>query len=1377
MDKYDKVSSVQEEILKTLESGNSDTILAIVRSGQFSPAQPLGTDNLTLLHYLCQHGKLVALKKIAFTHPECIIQTVLCQYSLLHCACKHGQVCIVQYLIDNGLYDETMMTMDGASSPLHLAVKSGHLGTVNYLLDHSPCYPMLVDEGGDYLIHTACQEGNFDMVKCLAKTDIYDRNIMNCHTRQTPLHVAASQGHLNIVQYLVEETKSDPVCVDNVGRTPLYLAVWNGRVKTVQYLASILKGEQLTITTREDVLDDGSSVAAGKTPLHAACLRGHYNIVCYLVEECHYSITFSDEKGNLPLHSASAGGNLNIVKYLIEECLCDPMCLQHEFQWAPLHFAASKGHLPLAKYLIEQYTCDPMCHTKTGHAPLHFAAQNGHFDSLKYLIEECKCDPMCLSKKGQAPLHLASQNGHFDTVKYLIEECQCDPMCLEDDETFQYAPLHFASSEGYLPIVKYLIEVHGCDPMCHTNTGHALIHLAAEDGHFDTVKYLIEECQCEPMTTMCDEKFQQVALHFAAINGHLAIVKYLIEVHGCDPMCHTNTGCSPLHLAAENGHFDTVKYLIEECQCEPMSTVCDERFCVVPLHFVAFNGHLSIVKYLIEEHGCDPMCQTRKGFVPLHLATLNDHFDIVEYLIEEQGCDPMFQSKVGKTALHYAAERQDIKLINYLLLRGADPNILSSSFLQFTQTNYPFLYCYRSDLPLAGTKVFVIGNQGAGKSSLVESLKQERRWLIGRFTNVQVSPETTGIISHLCSSNYFGDIMLYDFAGHSVYYASHSVLIQNSTNSSQVPVFVLVLDLLLSTADFSSQLEYWVSFLRCTCSASIVLVIAGSHYDVVNSLDFQTKMAVIVKFKDTIKKTELNIHFVPLDCRKAKSNGIDKIRGIISQLCKGTRGKSVLCTFHYMLLSVFKWSFGNEVAFQLSDAIEMLRHTNIPLPYVDEDYVFSLCEDLCAMSCILFLKSKTPSKCWIALDQSKVLHEIQRFKLDQKFVNAMKRVTTGIVPHSLLLTNFPTYNLDFVIRYMLEMEYFQLIDDGVLGKVSSDEPHYFFPDQVLSVSPSHLWISDTNYKNYFGWCLKSKDNFFFPRFVQVLLLRIATQHDLVDMQDPISDNSLPQLRPGTKIWKSGISWINQGCEIIIEVIEHNTGIIIMARCWDNYKVSHYRICSAVVRTVLKVKEDIYPPQESEEYIINPEQMNKYPLSHTSVLQVVSIRELVHSSLHHESDVVLYNMGAKHDPHFHIQLTMDNLIGFDPILVLSKASLTALFSGGDCEMSRDTLRIIADDLSDHWEPMCKVLGVYSKEFQRKLKDNPPDPTEKCLRSIHEAYRVSGCSSVTRKWLREKLEKYSILCGRNPLVSGPVYGIIIVISNSVGVLCTILRFGQS
>ena len=940
-------------------------------------------------------------------------------------------------------------------------------------------------------------------------------------------------------------------------------------------------------------------------------------------------------------------------------------------------------------------------------------------------------------------------------MKYLIEECHSDSMCFDSNSR---VPLHFAASNGHYFIAKYLIEVHGCDPMCRSKKGCTPIHLASQKGHYDIVKYLIEKCQCDCMSLQCDEQFQWVPLHFAASNGHLSIVKYLIEEHGCDPMCHSKRGSLPLHLASEKGHFDIVKYLIKECQCDPMSLQCDEQFQWAPIHFATSNGHLLIAKYLVEEHGCDPMCRMKIGLTPLHLSSENGHFDIVKYLIEEQGCDPMCQFKLGITALHYATENHHEKVVNYLLMKGANPNILVSSFLHFAETYYPFLSCYHADSSLVKTKVFVIGSQGAGKSSLVESLKQEERWLIGRFTNVQGSSETTGIISHHCTSQYFGDIMLYDFAGHPVYYASHPLLIQNATNSVQVPVFILVLDLRLSSEDFSKQLKYWVSFLTCICSVKIVLVIAGSHSDSVSNLDLQAKKAVIVKFKGTLSRAKLSLKFVPLDCRKAKSTGIDQIRDIISHLCKEMNGRSALCTFHYMLLAFFKWSFGNAVAFQLLDTIEILRRTNIPLPCIDEDYICSLCEDLCAVACIVFLKNSTLSKCWIALDQSKVISEIQRFRQDQEFVSTIKSVSTGIVPYSLLLANFSARNevtLDFILRYMLEMEYCQLIDDDVLSQRLSDEPHYFFSDHVLGASPLHLWSSDIKYKKYFGWLLKSKDNFFFPKFVQVLLLRLATQHDLFDIQDPMNDDHLPQLRPGTKIWKSGISWINHEYEIIIEVNEHNTGIIIMSRCSDNYEVNHYRIRSAVIKTVLKVKQDICPQLEAEEYIINPEQMHEYPLSR-SALQVVTMRELVHCCSHHESDmVVLYNMEAQHDSHFHIQLTVANLIGFDPILVLGKASLTDLFDERDHEMSCNTLRIIADDFSEHLEPICEVLGLQSNEFLMRLKDNPLDSTDKVLSAIYEAFRVTAHDSVTNKWLREKLEKYSIICGRYPFVSDPIY----------------------
>ena len=270
----------------------------------------------------------------------------------------------------------------------------------------------------------------------------------------------------------------------------------------------------------------------------------------------------------------------------------------------------------------------------------------------------------------------------------------------------------------------------------------------------------------------------------------------------------------------------------------------------------------------------------------------------------------------------------------------------------------------------------------------------------------------------------------------------------------------------------------------------------------------------------------------------------------------------------------------------------------------------------------------------------------------------MKRITTGIVPHSLLVNNFPSLNgvmLDFVLRYMVEMEYCQLVDGGVLGKPTLDEPHYFFPDQVLGESATHVWPSDEKYKRYFGWLLKCKHDFFFPRIVQVLLLRLATQKELVGAQDDISGNSLSQLRPGTKIWKSGVSWIDSGCEVVVEIIKNSTGILVMTRCWNDYEVSHCRIRSAVIKTILKVKEDICRQLETEEFIINPKQIIQYPPPHTSLLQVVDMCELtLRCSQPEPRVVVLYSM---HGSSYHTQIKVAEVIGLLKSLKTVQESLS------------------------------------------------------------------------------------------------------------------------
>ena len=61
---------------------------------------------------------------------------------------------------------------------------------------------------------------------------------MNCENKyeNTPLHLAALRGRLDIVQYLISERGCDPICRSKYSRTPLHYACQGGRLDVVKYL-------------------------------------------------------------------------------------------------------------------------------------------------------------------------------------------------------------------------------------------------------------------------------------------------------------------------------------------------------------------------------------------------------------------------------------------------------------------------------------------------------------------------------------------------------------------------------------------------------------------------------------------------------------------------------------------------------------------------------------------------------------------------------------------------------------------------------------------------------------------------------------------------------------------------------------------------------------------------------------------------------------------------------------------------------------------------------------------------------------------------------------------------------------------------------------
>ena len=77
----------------------------------------------------------------------------------------------------------------------------------------------LKDKNGNTGLHLACEKGLTDMVKLLVRYSarIDDKN--NC-PGWTPLHFAAYEGHVEIVEFLVHVAGAKPNVTDNQGDTP-----------------------------------------------------------------------------------------------------------------------------------------------------------------------------------------------------------------------------------------------------------------------------------------------------------------------------------------------------------------------------------------------------------------------------------------------------------------------------------------------------------------------------------------------------------------------------------------------------------------------------------------------------------------------------------------------------------------------------------------------------------------------------------------------------------------------------------------------------------------------------------------------------------------------------------------------------------------------------------------------------------------------------------------------------------------------------------------------------------------------------------------------------------------------------------------------------
>ena len=622
------------------------------------------TDIMTSFNLAVQYGQIDSIDLLRKPHFEV-------SYKDIFTACANGNLRQMNALFKCG-FPVNCINTDG-SNLLHILAKTEHVKVLIEIAGRAPYLINARNNQHQTPLHIAAGNGNVAMVEKLlepkAETDIV------AQSKGTPLHVAAAAegGNVDVIQEPISR-KCDVDATDENNCTPLHSAAAKGKTEAAV-----------------ELIKHGASkdIVAGTfgTPLHHAAGHGHLTTLRALLEHgC--SLDTLATNGRTVLHHAAVGGNVAVIQQFISK-RCD-VGATDEKNCTPLHLAAAKGNTKAVVELIKHGASKDIVAGAFG-TPLHQAAGHGHLTTLRVLLEHgCSLDT--LATNGCTVLHHAALGGNVAVIQELISrKCNVDTT----DEK-NCTPLHLAAAKGKTEAVVELIK-HGASKDIVAGAFGTPLHQAAVGGHLTTLRTLLEHgCSLDILATN-----GQTVLHHAASGGNVAVIQELIS-RKCDVDATDEDNWTPLHSAAAEGNTDAAVELIK---LGARKDIVGGIFGT-PLHQAAVCGHLKTLKAILE-HGCSPdilahnacfSCHIKNietlseynhsvihkrdtiGATPLHVAAQGNNPEIIRYLIS-LGLQVNSTDVYGLSSLHYAAGFGGLKSYQLLVDNGANEQCMATGFL------------------------------------------------------------------------------------------------------------------------------------------------------------------------------------------------------------------------------------------------------------------------------------------------------------------------------------------------------------------------------------------------------------------------------------------------------------------------------------------------------------------------------------------------------------------------------------------------------------------------------------------------------------------------------------------------------------------------
>ena len=919
-----------------------------------------------------------------------------------------------------------------------------------------------------------------------------------------------------------------------------------------------------------------------------------------------------------PLHDAAGSGDLDKARELLETGKYNVNESSHFLNETPLHYACHWGHLDMVRMLISEFKADMNIVDVTGNTPLHEAAYCGKEDVALGLINEFGFDTNIRGYRDTTVLHSACAGGCTGLIRTLILDHNADINAQDNDNN---TPLHMAAVNGKEDIALTLINEFGCDTNIRGWRGKTLLHSTCEGGCVALVITLICDHNAD-VNAQNDSKI--TPLHWAAQNGREDAVLALINLFGCD----TNAkGCKDrtlLHSACEGGCVALVRTLIRDHNADVNAY---DYFEDMPIHVAAENGKEDVVLALINEFGCDTNVRGWRGFTFLHTACYWGRANIVR---SAGTCiSPLVLDNDGNTPLHIASDGRGecvealLQLNAPIMLRNAsgktsrdvatgeiksllDTYIKENKNKMFVRYNTLQKHAkkkYSTAEPI--TRLFVIGNPGAGKSSFVETMKREGFFQFGKVSESSVPLHTAGIVPSIYVSKHYGRVLFYDFAGDPEYYSSHAAILENIASSRKgYNIFIIVVDFREDIPTIRNSLHYWCSFVRHQkfCGNNNIIII-GSHSDLVVEEKIEEREKIFRYFlKKNSGPEHVNEHF-KLDCRKPRSKELKMIQdNIISLTQQSPRCK--LSLHANILLGLLEKDFGNATACSAQTILEHIEITGIALPK-NITSLLPVLQELHDIGVLFMTRDDKCDNLQIVLNISKLTNKVHKLLFSNdltKDIDSKDTISSfniGILPKAFLDKILPQY---ITKECLVQLQYCQEISHKDVSAFpslpqpgSSHQSFLFFPALCRVNKSDVAWTTPPGLSYGIGWlaqCADASCDHFPSRFLHVLLLRLVFRFTLqVPTQPQTPSNSSPDhshLTRRCQMWNSGVHWhMEEGVECMVELVDANKGIIVITKSEEDQAENCVSIFNRIVSCVMEAKVEFCYSIRPQFFLLDP----------------------------------------------------------------------------------------------------------------------------------------------------------------------------------------------